>query len=193
MELEDAELVRRSQAGNLGAFNVIVERYQSHVFNLSARILGNRTTAEDVTQEAFISAYKAIGKFRGGNLRSWLLRIASNASKDFLRSSKRRPEDSLDEALVNPSFQVPSGDESPQQAAERGELQAEIQKAILALPEDQRTVLVLVDVQGLSYEEAADATSASIGTVKSRLSRARSRCRDYLKQNVELLPAQFRH
>jgi len=193
MELEDAELVRRSQAGNLGAFNVIVERYQSYVFNLSARILGNRTTAEDVTQETFISAYKAIGKFRGGNLRSWLLRIASNASKDFLRSSKRHPEDSLDEALVNPSFQVPSGDESPQQAAERGELRAEIQKAILTLPEDQRTVLVMVDVQGLSYEEAANATGASIGTVKSRLSRARGRCRDYLTQKVELFPTQFRH
>jgi RNA polymerase sigma-70 factor (ECF subfamily) len=193
MELDDTELVIRSQRGDLGAFNAIVERYQSRVFNLSARILGNRTSAEDVTQEAFISAYKAVGKFRGGNLRAWLLRIAANASKDFLRSSRRRPEDSLDESLLNPNFQIASGEESPDQYVVRGELGAEIQRAILSLSEDQRTVLVMIDVQGYSYEETAEATGASLGTVKSRLSRARTRCREYLAQHRELLPSQYRH
>ena len=192
MHPEDAKLVSQAQEGDLGAFNIIVERYQSHVFNLSARILGNRTTAEDITQETFISAYRAIKKFRGGSLRSWLLSIAANASRDFLRSSSRRPEQSLDESLLNPGFQVVSGDESPEQQALRGELGDEIQRAILTLPADQRTVLVLIDVQGLSYEEAADSTGASLGTVKSRLNRARGRVRDYLRNHPELLPDEFR-
>jgi len=192
MQTEDAQLVRLSKEGDLGAFNAIVERYQSHVFNLSARILGNRTTAEDATQDTFISAYKAIGKFRGGSLRAWLLRIASNQSYDILRSSKRRPAQSLDESLENPNFQVRSDAETPEQAAVRNELRDEIQRAIMTLPEDQRTVLVLIDVQGLSYDEAAQAAGASMGTVKSRLSRARSRIRDRLRQRRELLPDEYR-
>ena len=149
MQTEDAQLVRLTREGDLAAFNAIVERYQSHVFNLSARILGNRTTAEDATQDTFISAYRAIGKFRGGSLRAWLLRIASNQSYDILRAAKRRPAQSLDESLENPNFQVRSGDETPEQAAVRNELGDEIQRAIVTLPEDQRTVLVLIDVQGL--------------------------------------------
>ncbi len=192
MHPEDTKLVNKAQRGDLVAFNLIVERYQAHVFNLSARILGNRTTAEDITQETFISAYRAIKKFRGGSLRSWLLSIAANASRDFLRSSRRRPEQSLDESLLNPGFQVASGDESPEQQALRVELGAEIQRAILTLPADQRTVLVLIDVQGLSYEEAAESTGASLGTVKSRLNRARGRVRDYLRNHPELLPDEFR-
>ena len=193
MEPADAELVSRSQEGDLGAFNIIAERYRSQVFNVVARILGDPTSAEDVTQEAFISAYRAIGNFRGGILRAWLLRISVNASRDFLRASRRRPEDSLDRSLLNPGFQVPSVEASPEQQALSGELAAEIQRAISSLPLDQRTVLVLIDVSGLSYEEAAEATGASLGTIKSRLSRARARARDYLMQSRELLPEQFRH
>ena len=150
MQLEDTELVRRSKQGDIGAFNQIVERYQLRVFNLSARILNNRTSAEDAAQETFISAYRAIGKLRGGSLQAWLMRIASNACYDMLRSSKRRPEDSLDESLENPGFQVASSDMSPEQYTLDSELGGEIQRAILSLPEDQRTILVLIDVQGAS-------------------------------------------
>ena len=192
MQQTDDELVRRSKQGDLPAFNQIVERYQSQVYNLSARILGNLTAAEDVGQETFISAHRAIGGFRGGSLRAWLLRIASNLSYDHIRSSRRRPEHSLDQALLSPSFDVPSTSESPEQGAMRGELRAEIQRGILSLPVDQRAVLVMIDVQGLSYEEAAAAAHVSTGTVKSRLSRARSRVRDYMQQHRELLPDQFR-
>ena len=192
MEPADAELARRSQEGDLDAFNAIVVRYRSQVFNLAARFLGDPAAADDISQETFISAHRAIGGFRGGSLRAWLLRIASNASRDFIRASRRRPADSLDRSLENPSFQVASGGESPEQHALRGELGAEIQRAILSLHEDQRAVLVLVDVQGLSYEEAAQAVGASIGTVKSRLNRARRRVRDSLMQRRELLPDQFR-
>jgi RNA polymerase sigma-70 factor (ECF subfamily) len=193
MELDDAELVARSQDGDLVAFNGIVERYQTQVYNMAARVLGNRTSAEDVAQETFVSAYKAIGRFRGGSLRAWLLRIASNLSIDGIRTSRRRPEASLDEALLSPGFQPVSREESPEHRTLANELAGEIQQAILSIPNDQRTILVLIDVQGMSYEEAADSTGVSIGTVKSRLNRARRRVRDHLKQHRELLPERFRH
>jgi RNA polymerase sigma-70 factor (ECF subfamily) len=193
VELEDSQLVARSREGDLAAFNVIVERYQAQVLSVAWRVVGTRASAEDITQETFISAYRAIGKFRGGSLRAWLFRIASNLGVDLLRSSKRRPEDSLDQSLENPAFQVASGDETPEQAALRGELGGEIQKAILFLPDDQRVALLLIDVQGLSYDEAAEATGASVGTVKSRLSRARGKVRDILVKRPELLPDKFRH
>ena len=192
MQPGESELVQRSQGGDLEAFNVIVERYQSQVFNLAARILGNRASAEDVVQEAFISAHKAIGRFRGGSLRAWLLRIVSNASLDHIRTLRRRREESLDQAELDVGFQPPSRGEGPEQQAIRMELGAELQRAIISLPPDQRAVLVLVDVQGLSYEEAAQSVGVSVGTVKSRLSRARVRARDYLKQRRELLPEEYR-
>ena len=192
VQQDDADLVSRSKAGDISAFNLIVERYQRQVYNLSARILGDRVTAEDVTQEAFISAYKAIGRFRGGSLRAWLLRIASNRCYDVLRTMRRRPEQSLDQSMENPGFSVPATGGSPEQEALKGELRAEIERAIVALPADQRTTLALIDVQGLSYDEAAEATGATVGTIKSRLSRARAGVRDTLLQNPELLPGQFR-
>ena len=192
MDAEDSGLVVRSKGGDLNAFNSIVQRYQSQVLNLSARILGDRVRAEDVTQETFISAYRAIGGFRGGSLRAWLMRIAANASRDSLRGSRRRPEQSLDQSLENPSFQPASSEASPEEHAERSELNAQLQKAILDLSPDQRTVLVLIDVQGFSYEEAAESTGASIGTIKSRLNRARRRVRNILLERRELLPDRFR-
>jgi RNA polymerase sigma-70 factor (ECF subfamily) len=192
MDAGDSELVVRSKDGDLNAFNFIVQRYQSQVLNLSARILGDRGRAEDATQETFISAYRAIGKFRGRILRAWLMRIAANARRDALRGSRRRPEQSLDESLETPSFQPASGETSPEEHAEREELNAELQRAILALSEDQRTVLVLIDVQGFSYEETAETAGASIGTIKSRLNRARGKVRDILLEKRELLPDKFR-
>ena len=192
MDAEDSELVVRSKDGDLQAFNFIVQRYQSQVLNLSARIIGDRGRAEDVTQETFISAYQAIGRFRGGSLPAWLMRIAANASRDSLRGSRRRPEQSLDESLESQSFQPVSAEPSPEEHAERSELNAELQKAILALSDDQRAVLVLIDVQGFSYEETIESVGASIGTVKSRLNRARRRVRDILMERRELLPDRFR-
>lgn len=192
MQTDEADLITRSQSGDLDAFNAIVERYQLHVYNLSARIMGNMASAEDATQETFISAYRAIRRYRGGSFRGWMLRIATNQCYDMLRAMKRRPADSLDEALLNPAFQVASSGDSPEQLSIRGELAEQIQRAILTLPEEQRVVIVLIDVQGYSYEETAQAAGASIGTIKSRLSRARARLRDHLKQHMELLPEEFR-
>ena len=192
MEIEDATLVERSRNGDLDAFNQIVRRYQLRVYNLAARILGDRTAAEDIAQDTFVSAYKALARFRGGSLRAWLLRIASNLCYDRLRSAKRRPEQSLDEAMESPGFHVPSRDPSPEQQAISRELHDHVQRAILGLPFDQRNTIMLVDVQGLSYEEAAEAMDVSMGTVKSRLSRARAAVRDALMAHRELLPDKFR-
>ena len=192
MEIDDATLVERSRDGDLEAFNQIVRRYQLRVYNLAARILGDRTAAEDVAQDTFVSAYKALARFRGGSLRAWLLRIASNQCYDRLRSAKRRPEQSLDEAMESPGFHVPSRDPSPEQQAISRELHDHVQRAILGLPFDQRNTIMLVDVQGLSYEEAAEAMDVSMGTVKSRLSRARAAVRDALMAHRELLPDKFR-
>ena len=193
IEPADAELVTRSVRGDLSAFNQIVDRYQSQVYNVAARTLGSRVAAEDVTQETFISAYKAISGFRGGSLRAWLLRIARNQCFDHLRSIKRRPESSLEEAFEDTGFVQPaSADSLPETQALTAELGRAISRAIHTLPLDQRITLLTIDVQGLSYEETAEAFGVSIGTVKSRLSRARSKVRDLLAREAELLPEQFR-
>ena len=193
IEPADAELVTRSVGGDLSAFNQIVDRYQSQVYNVATRTLGSRLAAEDVTQETFISAYKAIRGFRGGNLRAWLLRIARNQCFDHLRSMRRRPESSLEEAFEDTGFVQPApADSLPETQALTAELGRAISRAIDALPRDQRITLVTIDIQGLSYEETAEAFGVSIGTVKSRLSRARSKVRDLLARETELLPEQFR-
>ncbi len=192
MQEDDQRLVKRSQEGDLDAFNRLVERYQGQVYGLAFHMLGNRASAEDVTQDSLTSAYRNIRRFRGGNLRAWLLRIARNACLDAMRSSKRRPELSLDASMLDPGFDVPSREESPEEYAMRRELRSEIQRALASLPEDQRLAVTLVDLQGLSYEEAAEAARASLGTLKSRISRGRFRLRDYLLQRRELLPDEFR-
>ena len=192
MNIGDLELIRRSKEGDLDAFNEIVARYQRQVFNTAARILGGTSHADDATQETFISAYRAIGNFRGVNLAPWLLRIAKNQCYDMIRSMRRRPADSLEENLANPAFVRAQSGGSAEDETLRSELGAEIQRAILSLPVDQRLVVTLIDVQGFSYEEAAEAAEVSIGTVKSRLSRGRARVRDHLRGLGELLPPEFR-
>jgi len=188
----ESELIRRSQHGDLDAFNQLVLSYQGHVYNLALRLLSHEATAADAAQEAFISAYQSIGGFRGGNFRSWLLRITANACKDLLRSARVRPAVSLESLELDPSVTPRSKADPPEEAALREELAAEIQRGLDSLSQEQRLAAVLVDVQGFSYEEAAQVMGTSVGTVKSRLSRARGGLRDYLRAHSELLPAQFR-
>ena len=190
--MDEVTLIQRSCQGDLDAFNHLVESYQSQVFNLAWRMLGSHASAEDAAQEAFISAYRNIASYRGGSFRAWLLRITTNACYDLLRAAKRHGGASLDALLETPSFQPPSKDPSPESQALSAELSAVIQQAILALPDDQRSVLVLVDVEGLAYEEVAQAAGVNIGTVKSRLSRARAHVRESLAAHRELLPDRYR-
>ncbi len=196
MANEEQRLVEAGQRGDVEAFNQLVRLYEGRVYNLCYRMLGDADAAADVTQDTFISVYRNLNKFRGGVFRSWLLRIATNACYDALRARKRRPTVSLDITQEGeddaPAFDLPDPSESPDEAALRRELAAAIEGGIAQLPEDQRIVVILSDVQGLAYEEIAEVTNTNLGTVKSRLSRARARLRDILRAG-ELLPSKFRH
>ena len=189
--MDDEELITLSREGDLDAFNRLVERYQTRVYRLAYRMVGP-ASADDAAQDAFISAFKSLRSFRGGNFRSWLLRITANLCRDQLRASKRKGGASLDEMLEAGGWAPPSTGRSPEEAATDAELNAAIMAAVAALPPDQRAVLVLIDIEGYSYEETAEAVAASLGTVKSRLSRAREKVRDTFRASSELLPAQYR-
>ncbi len=188
---DEARQIADARAGDLAAFNTLVLRHQTRVYNLCLRILGDNDSAEDATQETFISAYRAVGRFKGDGFRAWVLRIASNTCLDMIRSRKRRPSVSLDAAYPTsgeeeaPALTVPETDLSvdPESSVLRSEVVDAIEKGLQTLPDDQRIAIVLVDVQGLSYEEAAAAAGANIGTIKSRINRARGRMRDYLREH----------
>ncbi len=192
--MDEQALIASARKGDARAFNQLVLLYQSMVYNLAYRILGEADAAADATQEAFLSAFQAIHKFRGGSFKAWLLRIVTNACYDQMRTRQRRPTNSLEDLPVEEDHMRFLGDEaeSPDEFVVRQELNRTIQAGILSLPAEQRTILVLSDIQGLSYQEIAQATGLSLGTVKSRLSRGRARLRDYLLDRRELLPARYR-
>jgi RNA polymerase sigma-70 factor (ECF subfamily) len=198
--MDEDDLIRAAQRGDVASFNELVLRYQVQVYNVAYRIVGNPAAAADATQETFVSAYTHLKDYRGGSFKSWLLRTVTNACYDALRYDKRRPVTSLEGLTEGEGDSpdgdfndfIPSDDESPGDAAERSDLRAYIARAALQLPPDQRVTFVLSDVQGLSYEEIADAMQVSLGTVKSRLSRARAKLRDALLAHEELLPDEFR-
>jgi len=192
--MDESQAIQAAQKGDLAAFNRLVMSHQGVAYNVAYRILGDADAAADACQEAFLSAFKGIGKFRGGSFRSWILRIVTNACYDQLRYQRRRPANSLEEVSENPNYSphLVNGRERPEEYALRQELSQVIQVGIETLPPDQRTVLVLSDVQGFSYQEIAEITGVSLGTVKSRLSRARAKLRDYLVARQELLPTRYR-
>ena len=196
MAMDEPALVAAAQKGDLDSFNTLVLNYQPQVYNLAYRIMGDAAPAADATQEAFISAWKHIKDYRGGVFKSWLLRIVTNACYDELRRVKRRPASSLESLYVEdptPDATLPPSQmESPEAFTQRRELNRAIQAGIAQLPPDQRIVLVLSDVQNMSYEEIAALTGANLGTVKSRLSRGRAKLRDLLMEHKELLPADYR-
>ena len=192
--MDETKLITQAQEGDLAAYNRLVLHYQDIVYNVAYRIMKDPASAEDATQEAFISAYKAIKRFRGGNFKSWLLRIVTNTCYDELRWRKRRPQSSLDEITEeNPSVSFMADDESgPEEQRQKVELMAAVQECMEELPDEQRIATVLCDVEGREYKEIAQIMDTSLGTVKSRISRARSKMRDCLQAFGELLPAEYR-
>jgi len=194
--VDEPALIDAAQRGELDAFNRLVLEYQALAFNVALRVMGEEAAAADATQEAFISAYRSLSGYRGGSFRSWLLRIVTNACYDELRRRKRRPAVSL-EALVEDSEDEGSVGstklaDNPEAAVQRLELIDAIQDCLNGLQPEFRIVAVLVDVQGLDYDEAAHSIGKPLGTVKSRLARARAKLRECLKAYGELLPAEFR-
>ncbi len=193
--MQESSLIKAAQRGDVEAFNQLVLTYQNMAYSVAYRIVGEADTAADVTQDAFIAAYRKIRQFKGTRFKPWLLRIVTNACYDELRRRKRQPVSSLD-ALheLQPASEQSLHHEPdpPEQQAQRNELLQAIQDCILALPDEQRIVAVLSDVEGYRYQEISEITGLPLGTVKSRLSRARGRLRECLRAVRELLPAKYR-
>ena len=193
-ESQVAVLVSEAKAGRLQAFNMLVEEYQSPIYNLAYRMLSIMDTAaaEDIAQDTFVAAYRKLHQFKEGNFRAWLMKIAANFCRDYMRSAQVRRNVSLEALVEQPSFVVASNGTSPEDFTLRRELAEVLQATLMTLPEDQRLAVVLVDVQEFSYEESAKIMGIPVGTVKSRLSRGRLALRDRLLSQRELLPVEFR-
>ena len=195
--MNEQALIHDAQAGSLDAFNALVLHYQDNVFNTALRILGDEDLASDATQEAFISAFRSIASFRGGSFKAWLMRTVTNACYDELRRQKRRPSVPLEpesdegEEIDSPRW-LADPNMSPEQKAEADEVEHAIQHCLNNLPVEFKTVVVMADIQGMDYSEVAIAVRVPLGTIKSRLARARLRLRECLQGFSELLPATFR-
>jgi RNA polymerase sigma-70 factor (ECF subfamily) len=194
--MDEPTLIRAAQRGDLEAFNQLVLFYQDFLFRIARGILRDEDAAADATQQAFLSAFRNLRAFRGGSLRSWLSRIVANACYDSLRSSARSRTLPLEvfnreDEEMEPGTWLADPAPSPEEQAETNELLNAIQACVQKLPAHYRLAILLVDVEGLSYEEAAAALSAPKGTVKSRLARARNFVRRSLRRYPDLTPAAF--
>lgn len=194
--LSEKKLIRAAQRGDLEAFNLLILRYQNLLFGIALRLLNDEDVAADAVQEALISAFRRFNTFRGDSLRSWLARVVVNACYDEMR--KKRRQHSVPLELFNAegeeietSYWLVDPQADPEVQYEAGELESAIQDSLDKLPPIYRLMLVLVDVEGLSYEEAASAAGIPVGTVKSRLARARMQMQRSLQMAGELLPSSY--
>lgn len=192
--MDQATLIQSAQLGDLEAFNQVVLAHQDRLFNIAACMLKSDDCAADAVQNAFILAFRKLGSFRGGSFDFWLLRILKNVCYDELRRQKRQATCALEPAtddedefdtprwLADPA-QNPAGD------AEAAELTRALQAGLQSLPPEFRMVITLADVEGLDYSEVARVAGIPVGTVKSRLARARLKLRQELQRYADLLPA----
>lgn len=190
-QFDEAQLVRQAASGDLDAFNQLVLAYQNMAYNNAYALLGDMDLAEDATQESFIKAFQGMNQFRGGSFRGWLLKIVTNSAYDLLRRSHRHPtqplfpEDENDEEVESPAW-LADPNASVQESVEQIQESTQLYKMLDELPEVYRSVITLIDINELDYSEAAQALSVPVGTVKSRLARARLQmqkklqaCREY--------------
>jgi RNA polymerase sigma-70 factor (ECF subfamily) len=196
--VEEVNWIRMAQQGDLEAFNRLVLAYQEMTFNVAYRILSDEAGAEDATQNAFLSAFRSLATFRGGSFRAWLLRMVTNTCYDELRRRKRRPSTPLEPLAEDDQEEIESprwlADEAPgpEKVYEAVEMEQAVQHCLEDLPYDFKIVLVMVDVEGLDYLEVSQSIGKPLGTIKSRLARARLKMRDCLQGFGELLPAKYR-
>jgi RNA polymerase sigma factor (sigma-70 family) len=192
--MDEKQLLQAARGGDLDAFNGLVRMHQSRAYSFAYRMIGEPEAAADAAQQAFLSAYRHLKEMRGDSFRSWLLRIVANACLDELRRRKRRPAVSLEGMTGDPEEDrdadtlaiLADPAEGPEAAAVRADLRRAIEDCIAQLPPDQRATILLVDVHALEYAEAARALRVALGTVKSRVARARGDLRDCLNQKGEL-------
>lgn len=192
MSQNEQHLLERSRAGDVAAFEELIEAYQKKVFNLACRIVGNYDDAADLAQEALIRIFRSIANFRGqSSFSTWIYRITTNVCLDEIRKRKNARMLSLDEEIHTDDGemkrQIMSDEPLPDEIAEREELRSLVSDAIQSLPEDQRLVITLRDLQGLSYEEISKILDCPGGTVKSRINRARQALKNVLYDKRELL------
>ena len=196
--MDEQALIHDAQGGDLDAFNTLILHYQDSVYNTALRILGDEDLAADATQEAFhFRVQKHFNSFRGGSFKAWLMRTVTNACYDELRRQKRRPTTPLEpdtddgEEMDSPRW-LADPIMTPDQKAEADELEHALQHCLNNLPVEFKSVVVMADIQGMDYSEVAIAVRVPLGTIKSRLARARLRLRECLQGFEELLPASFR-
>jgi RNA polymerase sigma-70 factor, ECF subfamily len=186
VQRRDLILFERARRGDLDAFNDLVSVYQDQLFALVVRMVPDRDQASDAVQEAFFSAFRNLESFRGGSVRSWLSRIAVNAAMDTQRARKRRPSQPYPE-LEDESWQPPAGEDAdPVRTALTTERHKVLRNALANITDDQRTAIVLFDVEGYDYSEIASMTGVSLGTVKSRIHRGRLALRGLLEDRMDL-------
>jgi len=199
METDESKLIKGAIQGNLNAFNQLVMIYQTAVYNTALRIVYDEDRANDLAQTAFISAWQHMDSFKGDSFKPWILRITINACYDELRRQRRHPSVPLEPVsteddeenedvhwLMDPSPQ-------PSQTTETNEMIQAVENCLNRLPFDYRSVLLLIDVQELDYQEASEVLGKPLGTVKSRLFRARQKMRDCLKEKGELFSSEDRY
>ena len=187
-ESTDKELVKRVQKGDKGAFDVLVLKYEQKIVNLVMRYVRDPEQALDISQEAFIKASRALPRFRGDSAFSpWLYRIAVNTAKNYLAAQRRRPTD-IELDLQDPEqyglHAKLKETDTPEGVSLSNELKETVERAIAALPEDLRTAIILRELEGMSYEEIAQTMECPVGTVRSRLFRARADLRDRLEKTL---------
>ena len=186
VQRRDLILLARAREGDLDAFNDLVVVYQDLLYALVVRMVPDRDQASDAVQEAFFSAYRNMEAFRGGSVRSWLSRIAINAAMDAQRLKKRRPADPYPE-LEDDTWQPPADPSAdPVTTSLMAERHRALNGALAQITDDQRTAIVLYDVEGYDYAEIAELTRVSVGTVKSRIHRGRLAMRGLLSDRMDL-------
>ncbi len=196
MKTTETSLINSAQQGDMEAFNALVLNYQDMLYRVALRIVHDECIAEDAMQEAMIHAFRHIRSFRGGNFKSWLARVTVNASYDELRRGKRHLAMPLEqftsegEEIESPEW-IRDLSAGPEERAESSEVQRALQQCIKALMPDYRLMVILVDMEGMSYEEAAHVARVPVGTVKSRLARARMQLRKSLQSYRSLLPTLY--
>lgn len=196
MGQDEKLLISRSKAGDIEAFEELIEAYQKKIFSFAYRIIGNYEDAADMAQEALIRIYKSIGGFKEqSSFSTWIYRITTNVCLDEIRRRKSKKEYSLDEEVQMDDGQlkrqVMSDDPGPEEVFEKEELRSIVKNAIDKLPEEQKVVITLRDIQGLSYDEIAEVLDCPGGTVKSRISRARQALKKVLSSKLELLDEEY--
>lgn len=184
---EEAQVIEQILKGDINAYEQLVTRYEKSVYNLALRMTDNAEDAADMAQEAFIKAYNSLGSFRGDSKFSvWLYRIVSNVCLDFLRKQSRRPAMSLsveDDDGEDVQLDVPDESMSPESLLERKLTRESVRAGLARLPEDYRQILLLRELQGLSYDEIAQTLDVGVGTVKSRIFRAREKLCAFLSKD----------